>query len=125
MTRPMSEEERQYALRAAEAVVDDADNGRTIWTSIAKTEALARALLSTSAAVRGMREASLDAVPTKDLERVIEQVLMDVCELPDRNSPDDHPEMMLVTGEELDTILKRHLGLEDRALAALSSKGEG
>ena len=62
-------------------------------------------------------DGELDDVPAKTLERVIERVLMDVCELPDRSSPDDQPEMMLVTGEELDMILKRHLGLEDRALS--------
>jgi hypothetical protein len=43
------------------------------------------------------------------IKRIIERVLQDVCELPDRTSPDDQPEMMLVTGEELETILENAL----------------
>ncbi len=34
-------------------------------------------------------------------------VVLDVCEIPDRNSPDDQPEMMLVTGPELHSIVMR------------------
>lgn len=41
--------------------------------------------------------------------QVAEKVLMDVCELPDRTSPADWPEAMLVTGEELDWIVKEHV----------------
>ena len=43
---------------------------------------------------------------TKD---AIVQICRDVAELPDRNSPEDQPDMMLVTPEELETILKRAL----------------
>jgi hypothetical protein len=39
----------------------------------------------------------------------IQAILRDVAELPDRNSPDDSPDMMLVTSEELRVILMRHL----------------
>jgi len=36
-------------------------------------------------------------------------ICTDVGELPDRTSPDDQPEMLLVTAEELDTICDRHI----------------
>ena len=36
-------------------------------------------------------------------------IIVDICELPDRTSPDDAPDMMLVTGEELTIIMHRHL----------------
>jgi hypothetical protein len=46
---------------------------------------------------------------------------VDVAELPDRTSPDDQPEMMLVSAEELSQIIEGHL-LEHRAvLSALPS----
>ncbi len=54
----------------------------------------------------------------KALERAIERIIQDACELPDRTSPEDQPEMLLITGEELDMLLRRHLGLEDRSLLA-------
>ena len=46
----------------------------------------------------------------------IDRVVQDVAELSDRNSPEDWPEAMLVTGEELRAII------EHRAPA--SAKGE-
>ncbi|QFS97575.1 hypothetical protein FIV06_09090 [Labrenzia sp. THAF191b] len=45
--------------------------------------------------------------------KVIGAITTDICELPDRNSPDDHPDMMLLTPTELDLILRRHLFGED------------
>lgn len=36
-------------------------------------------------------------------------IIRDVAELPDRTSPEDQPEMMLVTAEELRAILEAHL----------------
>lgn len=44
-------------------------------------------------------------------EQIITGVLQDVAELPDRTSPDDAPDMMLVTAEELRAILEAHLSL--------------
>ena len=38
----------------------------------------------------------------------ITKIVRDVAELPDRTSPDDQPDMMLVTAEELQAILARH-----------------
>lgn len=40
---------------------------------------------------------------------VIEEIIRDVAELPDRDSPKDWPEAMLVTSEELQLILERNL----------------
>ena len=40
-----------------------------------------------------------------NLENWIDSIVQDVQELPDRNSPEDHPEMMLVTDAELRAIL--------------------
>ncbi len=40
---------------------------------------------------------------------LIGAIITNICELPDRTSPEDQPDMMLVTAEELDLILRRHL----------------
>lgn len=40
---------------------------------------------------------------------IIAAILTDVSELPDRTSPDDFPESMVVTSDELMIILERHL----------------
>lgn len=39
------------------------------------------------------------------LEKIADRIVLDVAELPDRTSPDDWPEAMLVTGEELHWIV--------------------
>lgn len=44
--------------------------------------------------------------------RLIDNVIRDVAELPDRTSPEDWPEAMLVTADELRMILERHAGRE-------------
>ena len=38
----------------------------------------------------------------------IDLIVRDICELPDRTSPEDQPDMLLVTEEELRIILARH-----------------
>lgn len=47
---------------------------------------------------------------TKD--QIAAQIVRDVAELPDRTSPDDAPEMMLVTREELEVIVLNALDRE-------------
>lgn len=42
----------------------------------------------------------------------IDNVLRDVAELPDRNSPEDWPDAMLVTGAELRQIIVTHAPAE-------------
>ncbi len=44
-------------------------------------------------------------------EEIIRGVLQDVAELTDRTSPEDAPDMMLVTAEELRSILLARLSL--------------
>lgn len=44
-------------------------------------------------------------------DHFIQRVLQAVMELPDRTSPDDWPEACLVTGDELDGILRNELEL--------------
>lgn len=39
----------------------------------------------------------------------LDLIVRDVQELPDRTSPDDQPEMMLVTTDELRRIVARHV----------------
>lgn len=56
------------------------------------------------------------------LERFIEHTIRDVAELPDRSSPEDQPEMMLVTGDELEMILRDRL---EASSLLFSSKAEG
>jgi hypothetical protein len=48
----------------------------------------------------------------QDRETIVDAIIRDVCELPDRASPDDRPDMLMVTADELHTILIRRLGLE-------------
>jgi hypothetical protein len=43
------------------------------------------------------------------LAQTKDAIIRDVADLPDRTSPDDQPEMMMVSGEELQMILDRHL----------------
>jgi hypothetical protein len=43
------------------------------------------------------------------LQSVIDLIIRDVSELPDRTSPDDQPDVMLVTGRELEDILLERL----------------
>ncbi len=52
----------------------------------------------------------------------IKRVLLSVAEIPDRDSPEDHPEMMLVTGDELKGILLSAFEREDEA-APVSEQG--
>lgn len=52
---------------------------------------------------------------TQRARDLAEKIVVGVCELPDRTSPDDWPEAMLVTGEEL------HALIMDRAKAALDA----
>jgi len=52
---------------------------------------------------------ALDSQPTElpfDRKEFIRQVVLAVCEIPDRDSPKDQPEMMLVTDYELASILE-------------------
>lgn len=42
---------------------------------------------------------------------IIDAVIREIAELPDRTSPIDEPEMMLVTGDELREILMRRISL--------------
>lgn len=48
-------------------------------------------------------------------QQLIEAIIRDVCELPDYTSPDDQPNLLQCTVEELDAILDRHLQVETAA----------
>lgn len=50
--------------------------------------------------------ARLRSVTVLDADTIATRILNEVMELPDRTSPDDWPEAMLVTGEELVAIVK-------------------
>lgn len=55
------------------------------------------------------------------IERIAESVCQSVAEIPDRSSPDDAPDMMLVTADELHTIVV--CALESEAEIAASDQG--
>ncbi len=40
----------------------------------------------------------------------IDYLIRDLCEIPDRNSPDDQPEMLLVTAAEIRAAISRWMG---------------
>lgn len=44
-----------------------------------------------------------------NLSEKIALIIRDVAELPDRTSPEDWPEALIVTGDELEEILIQHL----------------
>lgn len=57
-----------------------------------------------------------DTGTERDVERVVLRICQDVCELPDRSSPDDEPDQVLVTLGELSEICRRVLTDELAAL---------
>lgn len=44
-----------------------------------------------------------------NLSEKIALIIRDVAELPDRTSPEDWPDALIVTGDELEEILIQHL----------------
>ena len=53
----------------------------------------------------GATETPLYTRPALDVDGLVEKVARDVAELPDRTSPDDWPDAMLVTADELREII--------------------
>ncbi len=45
----------------------------------------------------------------QEIDSLINIVIRDVAELPDRTSPEDWPDAMIVTGDELEEILTNRL----------------
>lgn len=50
----------------------------------------------------------------KTPEQIADAICLEVCELPDRTSPDDWPEALLVTAEELHAICAALIRQRDR-----------
>lgn len=63
----------------------------------------------------------LDEAAMEARKRFISNIIQMVCEIPDRTSPDDQPEMMLVTGEDLDNIVSIAFERADEADEHLSA----
>lgn len=49
--------------------------------------------------------AQRDAIITRQNERIVANILREVAELPDRTSPENAPDMMLVSADELRAIV--------------------
>lgn len=62
----------------------------------------------------GMDQASQPAAPM-DRTAFINRIVLAVAEIPDRDSPEDQPEMMLVTGDELRGIIASSFEIADEA----------
>ena len=58
---------------------------------------------------QNVAQVTTDAVGRDDVDDIIAAVLQDVAELPDRTSPEDNPDMMLMKTGELELILNRSL----------------
>ncbi|XUM25092.1 hypothetical protein ACRAVF_34055 (plasmid) [Bradyrhizobium oligotrophicum S58] len=58
---------------------------------------------------RGFSSPGFEQGKISEFDQFVSSVINDVAELPDRTSPDDEPDMMLVTAEELKTILCKRL----------------
>jgi hypothetical protein len=54
---------------------------------------------------RGFSSPGFDQGKPSEFDQFVNAVLREVAELPDRTSPDDEPDMMLVTADELKTII--------------------
>lgn len=54
---------------------------------------------------RGFSSPGFEQGKDSEHDQFVNAVIRDVAELPDRTSPDGEPDMMLVTAEELKTIL--------------------
>ena len=73
--------------------------------------------------VRGAAPAEAERLSPADIAELTRLIVLGVAEIPDRDSPDDHPEMMLVTDTELRSIVRQRL--EDYAApVAPSPEGE-
>lgn len=68
-----------------------------------------RTIVSTAGGVVGLRRGfsspDFEQGMPSEFDQFVSAVIRDVGELPDRSSPDDEPDMMLVSAEELKTIL--------------------
>lgn len=89
-------EAKDARIRELEVAVEDA-NLRAAEASSAKDQALHK-----------LDDALMANATTR--ERIVTRVMQDVAELPDRTSPDGCPDMMLVTEEELEEIIRAALG---------------
>lgn len=58
---------------------------------------------------RGFSSPGFEQGKPSEFDQFVNGVLRDVAELPDRNSPEDEPDMMMVTAEELKVILCNRL----------------
>jgi hypothetical protein len=58
---------------------------------------------------RGFSSPGFEQGKTSEFDQFVNSVLSDVAKLPDRTSPDDEPDMMLVTAEELGRIIRVRL----------------
>ena len=119
------EDEQQWAGQLAEDLVVAGESETPLnWQLVPRhmTEDMARAYMreidgSLALRYRAMLAvapaplASTRTAPPADgeVEEMADMIVRDVCELPDRTSPDDQPEMMLVTGEELHSIVVENL----------------
>lgn len=97
-------EPTQDAETRVEAALDamhhaSAANRVTVWGQHQNVRKMLREILEAVAALR-----PTEPTPPTDTEWVRE-VVERVAELPDRTSPDDWPEAMLVTGDELEGII--------------------
>ncbi|MCP1550652.1 MULTISPECIES: hypothetical protein [Methylorubrum] len=63
---------------------------------------------------------SAEGTAGEDRKRIADRLVVDACELPDRTSPEDQPEMLLITGEELHGFLMQAM---EEATPAPSSPG--
>lgn len=61
--------------------------------------------------------------PTADTG-LLDLIVRDVAELPDRSSPEDWPEAMLVTGDELKDILRSRLSTGEQEVGELVEAAE-
>lgn len=58
---------------------------------------------------RGFSDPNFEKGGDSEFDKFVAGIVRDVAELPDRTSPADQPEMMLVTQDELSEIIRRAL----------------
>lgn len=77
---------------------------------------------SNSPELHGIAAAPVQAaIAPFDRQAFIKGILLSVAEIPDRTSPEDQPEMMLVTGKELSGIIESQFEIVDYEVAPVQA----
>lgn len=90
---------------AGYSTYEDASEIRGRWALADGNIFTARSALRRGYLYHGPCDPNAITLDPAKIDRIATSIVREVCELPDRNSPDDEPEMLLVTCDELHGIV--------------------